>query len=179
MALWGANTTNQAKPKYLSDLDKTRTYATSEGWVFNRPDGTQEILVAIGGLNTSLGNSAISAVYFANSTYTQGLTNAHVAVAYTEKVTVDGVPTLNVLGGTTNAVASYVSGNNTNVLLFKFTVPSETQTLSLRGQTITTNSTVTIVETSNASVNAAVTFANTAVVGVLAVNGANSQIAVA
>lgn len=181
MPLWGISTSDESKPKWLSAEEKSNTFATSEGWVYKRPDGTEELLIAVGGLNTALATPTIASVYFANTaaTYIQGHTNAHVLVSYNEKVIVAGVPTLSVTGGTTNATASYVSGSNTNQLLFKFTVPSATQTITVEGQTITTNSTVTIVDSANSSVNAVVLFANSAVVGVQSKAGANAAVAVA
>ena len=54
MSLWGATTTDESKPKHLTDVEKRDVYATDEGWV-KRTAGTggranrvhEEILVAI------------------------------------------------------------------------------------------------------------------------------------
>jgi len=58
MSLWGASTTDESKPKYLSDQEKRDCYATEEGWVkVTRGTGGragrvhEEILVAIGELS--------------------------------------------------------------------------------------------------------------------------------
>ncbi len=181
MPLWGANTGSEAKPKWLTEEEKANTYATSQGWVFKRADGTEELLVAVGDLATTLANADITAVYFANtiSSYSQGATKS-VIVVYNEPVSVpNSAPTLLVQGTNVNATATYASGNNTNKLVFNFTVPSNTQTMFIRGQTITTNSTVSIVDVSNTAVNSAVVFANSIVVGVQAKAGASANVAVA
>lgn len=63
MSSWGANTSDESKPKYLTDEEKAEVYATERGWELknskltgnNNPAADPEILVAIGGLSTSLG----------------------------------------------------------------------------------------------------------------------------
>ena len=65
MSLWGASTTNESKPKHLSDAEKRDVYATEEGWV-KRTTGTggranrvhEEILVAIGDLSGGTSTTA-------------------------------------------------------------------------------------------------------------------------
>lgn len=169
MALWGTSTADESKPKYLSEEEKANTYATNRGWVYKRPDGTEELLVTARGLETSLGAASISSVYFANTaaSYTQGNANSYVIVTYNEKVTVTGVaPSLHVLGSTANATATYQSGSGTSKLLFKFTTPNATQTLSIPAQTINLAAANVITETANSSINASPTFASSVVVGV-------------
>lgn len=181
MPLWGGSTTDESKPKWLTEEEKANCYATPAGWVYKQPNGTEEILVAFRGLATELGAPTISAVYFANTaaTYVQGHTNAYVAVVYNEKVVVSGSPTLNVNGSDTDATATYTSGSGTNKLLFKFTVPSVAQTLQIDGQTITTAQANNLVDAANTSVNASPTFANSVVVGVQAKAGANAVLTIA
>lgn len=169
MALWGTSTADESKPKYLSEEEKANTYATNRGWVYKRPDGTEELLVTARGLETSLGAASISSVYFANTAaqYVQGNANSFVTVSYNEKVTVTGTaPTLVVQGSTSNAVATYASGSGTSKLQFKFTTPAATQTLSIPAQTITLASANVITETANSSINVSPTFASSVVVGV-------------
>lgn len=138
MPLWGATPSNTSKPKYLTEEEKANTYATKAGWVYKQPNGTEEILVAIGGLADALGAAQITSVFFANTaaSYTPGNANAFVTVAYSENVNVTGSPTLVVTGSTTNATATYASGNGSNKLQFKFTVPAGAQTLSLGAQSL-------------------------------------------
>ena len=181
MPLWGISTSDESKPKWLTAEEKANVFASSSGWVYKRPDGTEEILVAVGGLANALGAASISAVYFANTAaqYVKNNANAFVVVSYNENVVVSGTPTLNVTGATTNATATYVSGSNSNKLLFKFTVPNVTQTLTIAGQTITLAAANNIVDAANTSVNASPTFAGGVVTGVQAKPGANAVISVA
>lgn len=144
MALWGVTTSDESKPKWLTQSEKTRTFATNEGWVlrhFKKGDESiywDEVLVCVAGLADTLGNTNITLIYFSNTaaTYVQGHTNAFIEVVFNEKVKVTGSPTINVVGSTTNATATYQSGSNTNKLKFKFTVPSATQTMNLANQSI-------------------------------------------
>lgn len=260
MPLWGANTTNEAKPAFLTNAQKDNCFATPQGWVLRHDKGGgrywDEILVGAGSLDTTFANANITAVFFStaannsfqltftgitgntafangetitqgantgtvvfsNSTvvhissatgvmintsnattqivggtsngtanvsnvvglaaYTRGFANAFVTVAFNEKVDVVGVPTLNVVGGSANATASYNSGSGTNKLVFKFTVPAQAQTLTLMGSAITTNSTVNIVDSGNTSVNAAVIFANSVVFPVSRAASGTANVAV-
>ena len=68
MALWGASTSDEAKPKWMTTADKKQVFATTAGWV--RESGNEnsgndntaaqpEVLVAIGGLTTLLGAADI------------------------------------------------------------------------------------------------------------------------
>ncbi len=138
MPLWGKSTTNEAKPRYLSAEDALNTRATTQGWVLKRPDGTDELLVAIGGLSTSLAAADVTDVFFANTaaSYVQGNANSFITVGFNEAVVVTGSPTIAVAGATP-ATATYASGSGSNKLLFKFTVPAVAQTLSIAPQSIT------------------------------------------
>lgn len=178
MPLWGKSPTSDAKPKYLSAEDKLNTYATSRGWVFKRPDGTEEVLVAIGGLGALLTNADVTDVFFANTaaSYVQANANAFVTVAFNEVITVTGSPTIRVDGSVANATATYISGSGTNKLQFKFTVPSQTQTLSLTAQTITLSG-GTLVDGTSTAANTTIEAGD--VKGVRGKVGANSQVAVA
>jgi len=176
MALWGGSVSDESKPKWLTAEEKSRCYATAAGWAITREDGLEEILVAFkGNLAGLLAAPTITDVYFANTvaTYVQGA-NAHVMVVYNEKVVVNSAPTLVVNGSSSNATATYVSGNNTNKILFKFTVPASTQTLSLLGQTISGN----IADTANTALTADLVFANNEVKPIR-LSGSNTTIAVA
>jgi hypothetical protein len=81
-------------------------------------------------------------------------------VFYDERVTVSGgTPTLVVSSnGTTNATASFASGNNTNRLVFTYTAnAAAAANLYVEGQTL--GGTGTITDQANASVSANITFA--------------------
>jgi len=180
MPLWGTTTSDESKPKYLSGPEKTNTFATSLGWVQKRDDGTEELLVSIGGLAAALANSNITAVFFANTaaSYVQANANAFVTVAFNEKVTVTGSPTLAVTGNgaSGNAVATYNSGSGTNKLNFKFTVPSVTQTLSIGNQSVAlAGGSIVDAET----VAATLSFTTAVVTGVRDAPGASANVAVA
>lgn len=180
MPLWGKSTANESKPKYLSAEDSLNTYATKLGWVLKRADGTEELLVAIGGLAEALANPDVTDVFFANTaaSYVKNSANAYVTVGFNEKVVVTGSPTINVTGSSANAVATYASGSGTNKLLFKFTVPNNTQTLSLAAQSITLAG-GTIQDQANNAVAANLVIQPADVKGVRGKAGANSQVAVA
>jgi hypothetical protein len=99
---------------------------------------------------------------FANLTVSaaNNFANGTVGVFYDERVTVSGgTPTLVVSSnGTTNATASFASGNNTNRLVFTYTAnAAAAANLYVEGQTL--GGTGTITDQANASVSANITFA--------------------
>jgi len=135
MSLWGASTTDESKPKHLTDAEKRDVYATKEGWV-KRTAGTggragrvhEEILVAIGDLSGGTAGTAKLAAGTISSTrfITTSLGAAaggtfSVEVIYNEKVDVTGTPLLTVTNETDaarNVVCEYASGTGTNRLTF-------------------------------------------------------------
>ena len=131
MALWGNSTSDESKPKYLTDAQKRNTFADSRGWVYTQPGGMEEVLVSIGGLSTALAAANITSVVFATTSFSEADGgNIDITVAFNEKVTVDtsgGTPTITVTndqaGGGTDATfaASYQSGSSTNKLTFRAT----------------------------------------------------------
>ena len=71
MGLWGATDADESKPKHLTTAEKKQVYATTAGWVREGNNADQgndnasappEVLVAIGGLTTSLGAATIASV---------------------------------------------------------------------------------------------------------------------
>ena len=63
MALWGATDADESKPKWMTTADKKEVLATTAGWVVeagsamtgnDNTASTPEVLVATGGLTTSL-----------------------------------------------------------------------------------------------------------------------------
>ena len=156
MPLWGKTTSDESKPKYLDNVNKNGLaedcFATEEGWVLRHYKGSDkntarfwdEVLVAIGGLaggastTEGLGAANITGVFFEQESLAQGATGT-VVVVYNELVDVAvSNPTLVVTGSTTGAVtATYARGTGLNRLEFDFTVPSQTETLSIGAQSIT------------------------------------------
>ncbi len=140
MSLWG--TTDGTKPKFLTEEEKKLVFANESGWVLeagaesarftgnNNPDAQPEVLVAIGDLATSIGAATITEIELI--TPLKGGTfdkseggDISVRVRYNEAVTVTGTPNF-VVNNTTNAsrhqTCPFVSGNNTNELVFTKTL---------------------------------------------------------
>ena len=132
MGSWGATDANEAKPKYLTTVEKRDVYATTKGWV--KPAGGNdnaaadpEVLVAIGGLSGSTGiNIAdISSLNWAVDAFSKAAGGKITAVVnYNEQVTVTGTPQLLLTNDTSarNVTLSYASGTNTNRLTFDVTI---------------------------------------------------------
>lgn len=131
MALWGNSTSDEAKPKYLTDEQKKNTFADSRGWVYTQPGGTEEVLVAIGGLSTSLASATINSATFTTTSFSEAAGgNIDVQIVFNEKVSVvttGGTPTITLTnsqagsGGAATVTASYQSGSSTNKLTFRYT----------------------------------------------------------
>lgn len=145
MPLWGTGRNGlEKKPNWLTDEEKERCFATSAGWVLRGADGSEEVLVAISGLNraadatgTGLGAATITGVKFASGAYVAGTTK-QVKVSYNERVTVTGVPTIVVTAATAGPItASFVSANAAGTTLtFEFVVPSAPDTLTIGTQSV-------------------------------------------
>jgi len=133
MSLWGATTTDESKPKHLTDVEKREVYATEEGWV-KKTTGTggragrvhEEVLVAIGGLSggtsatASLGTGTISSINWNIDTFDKSVGGTlSVTVNYNEEVTVTGTPQLTVVNDAkANHTLDYSAGTGTNRLTF-------------------------------------------------------------
>ena len=111
-------------------------------WELQKSVGSRtqtETLVAVGSqtnLLTTLAEATIDAVYFTASSYDQG-DSASVTVVYNENVNVTNGATLVVTGSTTgNVTATAAAQSAVNQAVFTFTVPSQTETLSIGAQTI-------------------------------------------
>jgi hypothetical protein len=144
MPLWGASTSDESKPKNLTAEEKSRVFADTRGWVITRPDGKEEVLVAIRNLSGGVDNTeklaaaTITQAYFAANSYSTGTTGS-VYVVWNEKVTKSGTPTIVVTRSDTSATitATYAAGDDSNKIRFDFTAPSTTGiTLSIGAQTI-------------------------------------------
>ena len=142
MPLWGASDADESKPKNLTTAEKKEVFATTAGWVReagNASSGNDnanadpEVLVAIGGLTTSLGAATIDSVDL-NTTVadkSDGFTLS-VTVRYNEAVdvvTTGGTPTISITNGNEGTgtgrgphTLSYASGTGTNELLFTLVI---------------------------------------------------------
>jgi hypothetical protein len=132
MSSWGATTTDEAKPKYLTDVEKRDVYATTAGWTAaagGNPDGAREVLVAIRNLSGGTANTAklaaatVSSVNWNIDTFDKSAGGTlSITVNYNEAVdvvTTGGTPTIAVAGtGGRNHVLDYSTGTGTNRLTF-------------------------------------------------------------
>lgn len=171
MPLWGAYTSDESKPKYLTAEQKKNTFATQAGWVYKHPNGNEEVLVAIRGLagtstTTRLGAATITALTWVTDALDDAATAITVKVVYNERVTVDtsgGTPTMVVSNDDTSGAGngdytlSYSAGSGTNQLTFTATglTLSATDVLTIGAQNIALNS-GTMVDTASTSVSAQV-----------------------
>jgi enamine deaminase RidA (YjgF/YER057c/UK114 family) len=131
MGSWGATTTDESKPKYLTDADKRDVYATDQGWTVApnvsaariAAGADREVLVAIRGLSgeTKLGDASVSSFNWNVSTFvcSTGLPDISITCNFNEIVTVTGTPRLTVTNTPgTNFDLNYESGTGTNRLVF-------------------------------------------------------------
>ena len=139
MSLWGATDSDESKPKNLTTAEKKQVFANSSGWVLeagsslsgnNNTSATPEVLVAIGGLATSIGAADVTEVEWITTTADKsaGFTLS-VRVRYNEAVTVTGSPTIAVTNGNQGSGSGrgphtlvYASGTGTNELIFNLAI---------------------------------------------------------
>ena len=139
MSLWGATDSDESKPKNLTTAEKKQVFANSSGWVLeagsslsgnNNTSATPEVLVAIGGLATSIGAADVTEVEWITTAADKsaGFTLS-VRVRYNEAVTVTGSPTIAVTNGNEGSGTGrgphtlvYASGTGTNELVFSLAI---------------------------------------------------------
>lgn len=146
MPLWGANTSDESKPKNLTAEEKSRTFATTRGWEIRRADGTDEVLVAIRNLaggtvaatDVKLEAANITQVYFTNATV-EADTLSTVRVVWNERITPTTTGTLVVrdLTNSANITASRFGPPGPNYLDYQFRAPVSPAALAIQAQTIT------------------------------------------
>ena len=148
MPQWGATTTDESKPKNLTEEEKSRTFATTKGWEITRADGTNEVIVAIRNLSggdavsSKLATATISAVYFVSTSYSTGATGK-VRVVWNEKITPTTTGTLivqqyNTATSIVNITATRAGNTTSNFVDYTFSVGSSTAlTYRIPAQTIT------------------------------------------
>ena len=139
MPLWGATDSDESKPKNLTTAEKKQVFANASGWVLeagsalsgnDNASATPEVLVAIGGLSTSIGAADVTEVEWITTAADKsaGFTLS-VRVRYNEAVTVSGSPTIAVTNGNQGSGSGrgphnlpYASGTGTNELVFTLAI---------------------------------------------------------
>ena len=135
MPLWGATDSDESKPKNLTTAQKKQVFANASGWVLeagsalsgnDNTSATPEVLVAIGGLATSIGAADITEIEFVSTAFDKSDGgNIDMLVRFNEPVTVTGTPQFlitNQTASSRNITADYLSGSGTNQLTFRKTI---------------------------------------------------------
>ena len=146
MPLWGANTSDESKPKNLTAEEKSRTFATTRGWEIRRADGTDEVLVAIRNLSGGVEDATdvkleaanISQVFFTTASV-EADTLSTVRVVWNERITPTTTGTLVVrdLTNSANITATRHGAPGPNYLDYQFRAPVAAAALAIQAQTIT------------------------------------------
>ena len=139
MPLWGATDADESKPKNLTATEKKEVFANASGWVReagsalsgnDNTSATPEVLVAIGGLTTSIGAADITEYEFITTAFDKSDGgNIDVRVRFNEAVDVTGTPRVSITNGNQGSgsgrgphLANYLSGTGTNELVFRCTI---------------------------------------------------------
>ena len=146
MSLWGASDSDESKPKNLTTAEKKQVFANASGWVLeagsalsgnNNTSATPEVLVAIGGLATSIGSADITEIEMITTAFSKGAAAAgsrtlSVRARFNEPVDVNtsgGTPFLAVTNGNQGSGSGrgphnlpYASGTGTNELVFTLVI---------------------------------------------------------
>ena len=179
MSLWGATDSDESKPKNLTTAEKKQVFANSSGWVLeagsslsgnDNTSATPEVLVAIGGLATSIGAADVTEVEWITTAADKsaGFTLS-VRVRYNEAVTVTGSPTIAVTNGNQGSGSGrgphtlvYASGTGTNELVFSLAIAAANaatnadDVLSIGAQNVLKPSGATIKDTAGTASDSAV-----------------------
>ena len=146
MPLWGATDSDESKPKNLTTAEKKQVFANASGWVLeagsalsgnDNTSATPEVLVAIGGLATSIGAADITEIEFITTAFSKSAAAAasrtlSVRARFNEPVDVNtsgGTPFLAVTNGNQGSGSGrgphnlpYASGTGTNELVFTLVI---------------------------------------------------------
>ena len=135
MSLWGATDSDESKPKNLTTAEKKQVFANASGWVLeagsplsgnDNTNAQPEVLVAIGGLATSLGAADITEIEFITTAFAKAAGGTlQTRVRFNEPVDVTGTPQFLVTNQTSssrNITCNYLSGTGTNELTFRKTI---------------------------------------------------------
>ena len=175
MALWGATDADESKPKWLTTEQKKEVLATTAGWVVeagstmtgnDNTSSTPEVLVAAGGLTTSLGAATITGAEWITTTAdkSDGFTLS-IRVRYNEAVDVAvSNPTIAVTNSNAGSgsgrgphTLTYASGTGSNELVFSLAIAAANaatnadDVLSIAAQNITLASSSTIKDAGTAT----------------------------
>ena len=178
MPLWGATDSDESKPKNLTTAEKKQVFANASGWVLeagsalsgnDNASATPEVLVAIGGLATSIGAADITEYEFITTAFDKSDGgNIDVRVRFNEAVDVTGTPRVSITNGNQGSgsgrgphLANYLSGTGSNELTFRCTIAAANAATNANDVlTIGTNALAlnsgTIKDTADGSTNAAV-----------------------
>ena len=188
MPLWGATDSDESKPKNLTTAEKKQVFANASGWVLeagsalsgnDNANATPEVLVAIGGLATSLGLADITEVEFVTTAFDKSDGgNIDVRVRFNEAVDVTGTPRVSITNGNQGSgsgrgphLANYLSGTGTNELVFRCTIAANNaatnanDVLVIGANALAQNGGSTI---KDAGTNTASTITNSAAIGTAA-----------
>ena len=168
MALWGATDADESKPKWMTTAEKKEVLATTAGWVVeagsamtgnDNTSAQEEVLVATGGLTTSLGAATIDSVEWITTAADKsaGFTLS-VRVRYNEAVDVAvSNPTIAITNSNAGSgsgrgphTLTYASGTGSNELVFSLVIAAANaatnadDVLSIGAQNITLASSSTI-----------------------------------
>ena len=146
MPLWGATDSDESKPKNLTTAEKKQVFANASCWVLeagsalsgnDNTSATPEVLVAIGGLATSIGAADITEIEFITTAFSKsaaaaGSRTLSVRARFNEPVDVNtsgGTPFLAVTNGNQGSGSGrgphnlpYASGTGTNELVFTLVI---------------------------------------------------------
>ena len=188
MPLWGATDSDESKPKNLTTAEKKQVFANASGWVLeagsalsgnDNASATPEVLVAIGGLTTSLGAADITDIEFVTTAFDKSDGgNIDVLVRFNEAVDVTGTPRVSITNGNQGSgsgrgphLANYLSGTGTNELTFRCTIAANNaatnanDVLVIGANALAQNGGSTI---KDAGTNTASTITNSAAIGTAA-----------
>ena len=135
MPLWGATDSAASKPQNLTQAKQKQVFANASGWVLeagstlsgnDNTSATPEVLVAIGGLATSIGAADITEIEFVSTAFDKSDGgNIDMLVRFNEPVDVTGTPQFlitNQTASSRNITCNYLSGTGTNELTFRKTI---------------------------------------------------------
>jgi len=176
--LWNDGTGGEKKPTYIlpanigKHFDPNKTFATAAGWTVTNEQNLDEVIVAIGGLNTRLGAATITGIEWGGNFYGGGA--ATLTVCYNEKIVVTGSPTIAIDKSTGGTITATYASTSKNRLTFNFTVTDglattlsvAAQDIALAGGTITDEDGATSEVAISAPVAAALYPTATKVIGI-------------
>ena len=146
MPEWGANSGNENKPQNLTEAEKSRTFADQRGWVYERDDGTEEVIVAVRALSGSatdtsikLGTSNITSAYLLTPVLKADTTGV-LRVVWNERITPTTTGTAVARNATsgTNITATRRGNTSGNIIDYHFAVPNAPGVaLTVLAQTLT------------------------------------------